>query len=399
MSPDDETGELAEDARRRTDLIGGLLLIAATVCAIVAANTPLATIYDQLLDTRLAVSVGDAALDKPLLLWINDGLMAIFFLLVGLELKQEVLAGQLSSVQRALLPLCAAAGGVVVPVAIYALWNCDDPGRMQGWAIPAATDIAFAIGVLALLGRRVPVALRTFLLSLAVFDDLAAIVIIAAAYTDKIAWGAQMAALATVVVLFVMNRLRVTRYGMYLLVGAVLWVCVLKSGIHATLAGVIVGAAIPRRPVNALGHSPLHQLEHVLRPWVAFFILPVFAFVNAGVALRSVELATFADTVTLGVGTGLLIGKLLGVFGTTMVLRRFGYGRDPGDPTPSQFFGAAALAGIGFTMSLFIGTLAFEDAPRSYDVPIRLGVLGASVAAAVLGLAVLNRALPTRPAQ
>ena len=377
----------------RTELVGGLMLIGATILAMGVANSPWAPVYDRLLDLHFEVRLGDAALSKPLLLWINDGLMALFFLLAGLELKREVLDGELSSWDRRALPLAAAAGGVALPIAIYCAWNAGDALRMRGWAIPGATDIAFAMGMLALLGPRVPTALRTFLLSLAVFDDIAAIVIIAIAYTDQVAWGARGLALGIVGVLALLNRLRVTRYGVYLLVGVVLWACVLKSGIHATLTGVVLGLTIPRRPRNTLGIRPLEQLEIVLRPWVTFLILPLFAFVNAGVALRGVGLTALADTVTLGIAIGLVGGKIAGVFGGVLLMARFG--ADLGaDTRRVHYLGAAALAGIGFTMSLFIGVLAFEDTPRSFDVPIRVGVLAGSAVAAAVGLTILHRTLP-----
>lgn len=392
---DPDPGEPSgEGSNGRTDLIGGLALIAAALTAVIVANSPLSGLYDRLLDTPVEVRIGAAGLQKPLLLWINDGLMAVFFLLVGVELKREVLEGELQRLRDVLLPLGAAVGGVLVPIGIYLAFNAGSPARLEGWAIPAATDIAFAIGVLALLGSRVPGPLRTFLLSLAVFDDIIAIVIIAVAYAHDISWVAQGVAAGLAAVMYGMNRLGVTRYGLYFLVGAALWVCVLKSGVHATLAGVVIGLMIPRRPRNALGHAPLHQVEHVLRPWVYFLILPLFAFVNAGVSLEGFGVARLTDTVTLGVGVGLVVGKTTGVFTAALALHKSGVARFAEGTRTVHYLGVAALAGIGFTMSLFIGVLAFEEVPRSFDAPVRIGVLGGSTIAALLGLTLLWLFLP-----
>lgn len=379
---------------QRTELVGGILLVVAATMAIVLANSPWSGLYDDLLDVRFEVRLGDASLSKPLLLWINDGLMAVFFLLVGLELKGDLLEGELADRRRIVLPLAAAAGGVLVPALIYLACNAGSGVQSEGWAIPAATDIAFALGVLALLGKRVAPSLRLFLLSLAVLDDIVAIVIIAIYYTDKISGDARALALAVVAVLVVLNRLRVTRYGVYLVIGVVLWICVLKSGIHATLAGVILGMTIPLRAENTLGHSPLRQLEHVLRPWVVFVILPTFAFVNAGVALRGLGLDAIAHPVTLGVGLGLVLGKPVGVFGTTWLLVRLKFAKLPDGTRMRHILGVSMLSGIGFTMSLFIGMLAFEDAPRDFAVPIRIGVLGGSLVAGLAGLVFLWATLP-----
>jgi len=381
---------------QRIELVGGILLVAAAVLAMLLANSPWAHLYDRLLDVHFEVRLGDAALSKPMLLWINDGMMAVFFLLVGLELKRDLIEGDLADRRRLILPAAAALGGIALPVAIYLLCNVDDVVRAEGWAIPAATDIAFAMGMLALLGKRVAPALRTFLLSLAVIDDIVAILIIAVYYTDKISWGARGLALAVVALLILLNRLKVTRYGVYLMIGVVLWLCVLKSGIHATLAGVVLGVTIPRRPKNSLGHSPLGQLEHVLRPWVAFVILPVFAFVNAGVSLAGVGMDSLTHTVTLGIGLGLVVGKPLGVFGTAWLLARLGWAKYPEGVETRHLLGVSALAGIGFTMSLFIGVLAFENAPRDFAVPIRVGVLCGSAVSAALGVLLLHTSLPRR---
>ena len=382
----------------RTELLGGLLLVLAATLAIALANSPWSGLYDTLLDIRFEVRLGSASLSKPVLLWINDGLMAVFFLLVGIELKRELLEGEFTERRRIVLPAVAAAGGVLIPVLIYLAFNAGEGPRTEGWAIPAATDIAFALGALALLGKRVPASLRTFLLSLAVLDDLAAIVIIAVSYTDRISWNAKALALGAVAVLVLLNRLRVTRYGVYLVVGAALWVFVLKSGVHATLAGVVLGMTIPLRAKNSLGHSPLRQLEHVLRPWVSFAILPAFAFVNAGVALRGMGADAILHSVTLGTGLGLALGKPLGVYGATWLTLRSGIAKPPDGCRMAHLFGVSLLSGIGFTMSLFIGVLAFEDAPRDFAAPIRIGVLGGSLLAGLSGLAVLWTSLP-RPSK
>lgn len=379
---------------QRTELLGGVLLFLAAGLAMVLANSPWSGLYGELLETRLTVSIGTSSLGKPLLLWINDGLMALFFLLVGLELKGEFIEGELSDRRRMVLPVAAAAGGVVLPIAIYLMCNAGGGIRAEGWAIPAATDIAFALGVLALMGKRVAPALRTFLLSLAVIDDILAIVIIAVYYTDKISWTAKGLALVALAVLLLLNRLRVTRYGVYLVVGVLLWLFVLKSGIHATLAGVVLGLTIPHSPKNALGHSPLRQLEHGLRPWVAFAILPAFAFVNAGVSLHGIGIDALADPVTVGIGLGLVLGKPLGIFGVIWLLLRTGISKPPQGVRVIDLLGVSILAGIGFTMSLFIGVLAFEATPRDFEVPIRIGVLGGSLVSALVGLALLWLRLP-----
>jgi NhaA family Na+:H+ antiporter len=370
----------------RLESAGGILLCLAAALALFWANSPTGRLYQGLLDVPVAVQVGPLEIAKPLLLWVNDGLMAIFFFLVGLEIKREVLAGELSSVSKAALPAIAAVGGMAVPAAVYAALNWGDPVTISGWAIPAATDIAFALGVLSLLGSRVPASLKVFLLALAILDDLGAIVIIALFYTHGLSMLSLALAAAGLLGLFLLNRAGVLRIAAYVLVGAFVWVCVLKSGVHATLAGVALAFAIPLR---GGGQSPLHRLEHMLHPWVTFGILPVFAFANAGVSLAGLSLASLLEPVPLGIALGLFLGKQVGVAAATLLAVRMGWASLPAGATWMQFYGVAVLTGIGFTMSLFIGTLAFAD--PSYGAAVRIGVLGGSILSAVVGYLLLFR--------
>ena len=373
----------------RQETAGGILLALAAAIALVSSNSPLAHLYQSLLATPVAVHVAEWALAKPLLLWINDGLMAVFFLLVGLEIKREILEGELSTRAQALLPLVAAIGGMAAPAAVYSFFNWNDPVARAGWAIPAATDIAFALGVLALLGSRVPVSLKIFLTAVAVIDDLGAIVIIALFYTDNLSLTMLIGAAVAVAVLFTLNRAGVTRIAPYVMVGVVLWITVLKSGVHATLAGVMLAFAIPLHTRNRRGRSPLKHLEHTLHPWVAFAILPIFAFANAGVSFTGLSLETLARPVPLGVALGLVAGKLTGVFGASFLLIQLGLAKLPQGAGWSHLVGIAFLCGIGFTMSLFIGSLAFENAQGDFDALVRLGVLGGSLTSALIGSVVL----------
>jgi NhaA family Na+:H+ antiporter len=327
------------------------------------------------------------ALEKPLLLWINDGLMAVFFLLVGLEIKREWLEGELSSKSQALLPAVAAFGGMLVPALIYAGLNHADEDALRGWAIPSATDIAFALGVVMLLGKRVPASLRVFLTAVAIIDDLGAILVIAFFYTQGVSLGMLGAAGIGVLVLLALNRARVERVDVYVVVGLAIWVCVLKSGVHATLAGVITALAIPLR--SADGGSPLRRLEQALHPWVTFFVLPMFAFVNAGVSLSGVSAETLVEGVPLGIMLGLVAGKALGIYGSSWLLFRRGAAHLPAGATRRQFLGICTLCGIGFTMSLFIGGLAFQGFDEEYATHLRLGVLGGSLIAGTLGTVIL----------
>ena len=373
----------------------GILLVVAGALAMVAANTPMADWYETLLQTHFSVRFGGFALDKPLVVWVNDLLMAIFFLLVGLEIKREVVTGELSDASRVALPAVAALGGMIVPAGIYAAINWHDPVGISGWAIPSATDIAFALGVLSLFGERVPIGLKVFLMTLAVLDDLGAIVIIALFYTNDLSVAALMFAGLAVAVLLAFNSLGVRRIAPYVLVGSVLWLCVLKSGVHATLAGVVTALFIPARDGADPGHSPLNRLEHSLHPWVAFGILPLFAFSNAGVKLEGLGVGDLLHPIPLGIMLGLLVGKQLGVFGFAWAAVRLGMAKLPSGVEMRQVYGAAVLCGIGFTMSLFIGMLAFENSGGAEVVlNDRLGILAGSLVSAVLGYFVLNLVLP-----
>ena len=372
---------------------GGVLLLAAAILALILDNSPLEWLYDRLLETPVSVRIGTPesglGIDKPLLLWINDGLMALFFLLVGLELKRELLIGDLSSWRRAVLPLIAALGGMIVPALIYAAINVGNPAGLRGWAIPAATDIAFAVGVLALLGPRVPPSLKIFLLALAIIDDLGAIIIIALFYTQDLAPAALALALVGCAGLWALNRADVRNFTPYVVVAVFMWVCVLKSGVHATLAGVALALAIPLRSADD-APSMLERMEHGLKPWVTFLVAPLFAFANAGVSLAGVSVATLMAPVPLGIAAGLFLGKQLGIFAATWLAVHFRLAEMPTGASWRQVYGTAALAGIGFTMSLFIGSLAFPD--PSYAIAVRIGVIVGSLASGVLGYLVLRSA-------
>lgn len=362
----------------------GLLLIAAAVLALLISNSPFAHFYSSLLDVPVAVQVGALNIAKPLLLWINDGLMAIFFLLVGLELKREVVYGQLATPSQIILPGAAAIGGMLVPALVYAWFNQGDSEAMRGWAIPMATDIAFALGVLALLGSRVPTSLKLFLMTLAIIDDLGAIIVIALFYSSELSSLSLMLAGAALIGLFALNRLGVRQLGPYLLLGLFLWVCVLKSGVHATLAGVALAFFIPVKGDDS-EHSPLATLEHALHGWVAFGILPLFAFANAGVSLQGMNLQSFLQPVPLGIAAGLLLGKTVGVLGLTAIAVFTRMARLPEGANWGQLLGVAVLCGIGFTMSLFVGSLAFTPDVSPYAGQDRMGILTGSLLAAVLG--------------
>jgi Na+:H+ antiporter, NhaA family len=366
---------------------GGAVMLAAALASILLNNSPLAWIDNVLLDTPVGVRVGPLSLEKPLLHWINDGLMAIFFFYVGLEIKQEFAAGALSSWRRALLPAAGALGGMVMPAVIYAVINRGDALALRGWAIPAATDIAFAVAVLAMLGPRVPASLKVFLLALAILDDLGAIAIIAAFYTTDLSLTSLALAGGGVVALAALNRLAVMRTTPYLLVGVVIWVCVLKSGVHATLAGILVAMAMPVSADAGGAPSPLERAKHGLEPWVTFGILPLFAFANAGVSLVGLTLAQMVQPIPLGIAAGLVVGKPLGILAAVALTIRCGLGSLPDGVTWRQMGATAVVAGIGFTMSLFIGMLAFPD--PAYAMQLRVGVLAGSLVSAVAGYALL----------
>ncbi len=370
----------------------GILLIIAMLAALVVANSGVAW-YGAMLDTIANVSIGDWAIQKPLLLWINDGLMAIFFLLVGLELKREVLFGELSQLRKITMPVLAAVGGIVVPSGIYAIINWNDPLAMNGWAIPAATDIAFALGVLAVLGSRIPVALKILLTSIAVLDDLAAIIIIALFYTNQLSLTALGLAGLALLGLFLLNRAKVQSIGAYVVLGLILWVTVLKSGVHATLAGVALAAFIPAGRPSDRDSAPATQMEHALHPWVLFGILPVFAFANAGVPLAGLSFSMLLEPVPLGIALGLFIGKQTGVFAGSWIAVKTGLAELPKRVNWGHIYGMSALCGIGFTMSLFIGSLAFEGGGGpDYKVDDRIGILAGSFLSAFTGVIILLRA-------
>jgi len=380
----------------RLESAGGILLLAAALIAMLVANSPFSNIYDALLDTTVAVQVGALSIDKPLLLWVNDGLMAVFFFLVGLEIKREVMEGELSSFSQVVLPGMGALGGMAVPAAIYSWMNWGDPVALDGWAIPVATDIAFALALLSVFGSRVPTALKVFLLTLAIFDDLAAIVIIALFYSGDLSLNSLLIGALALLVALAMNRMGVTRTSSYILLGIVLWIAVLKSGVHATLAGVLIALCIPMR--DAQGESPLRELERDLHGPVAFAILPIFAFANAGLSLGAMSMENLTHPVTVGVVSGLLIGKPLGVLAFVWLAISLGFAQLPKNVNWTQLLGVAFACGIGFTMSLFIAGLAFQHGGGDYFGGDRLGVLVGSILSAIVAFGLLHVSLP-KPAR
>ncbi len=387
------TGRVASALRDfiRLESAGGILLLGSVALAMLAANTPLATLYAALLDTTVAVQVGALAVTKPLLLWVNDGLMAVFFFLIGLEIKREFIEGELSSPARIALPAVGALGGMVVPAAIYAALNWHDPVALDGWGIPVATDIAFALALLTAFGRRVPLALKVFLLTLAIFDDLAAIAIIAVFYSDDLSAGALLTAAGLLGVGVALNRLGVARVSAYVLIGVACWLAVLKSGVHATLAGVLIALCVPA--AKSAERSPLRALERDLHAPVAFAILPIFAFCNAGLSLGGLRIDDLLDPVALGVGLGLFVGKPLGItaFVALAVLLRLA--KLPAGITWTQILAVGFACGIGFTMSLFIAGLAFEHGSGDYFAGDRLGILIGSLASAMVAAGLLQLGL------
>ncbi|SFN71631.1 Na+:H+ antiporter, NhaA family [Mesorhizobium sp. NFR06] len=366
---------------------GGIILMVTAALALIVANSPLAETYFAVLHAYLGpLSVSH---------WINDGLMAVFFLLVGLEIKREMLDGQLSTWPRRVLPGIAAAGGMVVPALVYVAINRDNPAAISGWAIPTATDIAFALGVLSLLGSRVPASLKVFLTALAIIDDLGAVLIIALFYTSGLSLAYLAGAFVVIALLVMLNRMRAMKLWPYLLLGVVLWVLVLKSGVHATLAGVALALTIPLERSPGIGrdleHSPLHRLEHGLHRLVPFIVIPIFGFANAGVSLGGLSFAALVEPLTLGVAAGLVLGKLVGVFGSSALAIRFGFADLPANAGWLHMLGISLLCGIGFTMSLFIGLLAFAGDPALQDA-VKVGILGGSLIAALVGAAILTMA-------
>jgi len=369
------------------DTTAGIFLMIATAAALIASNSGLSDLYGGFLNTNVRVGAGDFEISKPFLLWINDGLMAIFFFLVGLEIKREVLRGELSSIDKAILPLVAAVGGMAGPALIYLWINAGNAQTMNGWAIPAATDIAFALGILALVGSRVPASLKVLLLAIAVIDDLGAIVIIALFYSSDLSTGALTFSLLAFVIAVAMNRMGVKKSWPYIVLGIIMWVAVLKSGVHATLAGVLIALTIPIKEEDG-DKSMLHRMEHDLHGWVTFLILPLFAFANAGVSLAGLSVSMLFDPLPLGIALGLFFGKQIGVFGTAWIAIKTGTANMPARVNWVHLYGVAGLTGIGFTMSLFIGALAFDGNDMADKV--RLGVLMGSIASGILGYTVMK---------
>ncbi len=399
MKPTESPSTLVDMMRQfiRLEAAGGILLLIAAVIAMLIANSPLAYLYANLLDIPIAVQVGALEIRKPLLLWVNDGLMAVFFFLVGLEIKREVMEGELSSLPQIVLPAIGAFGGMLVPAMIYAWLNWNDTAALHGWAIPVATDIAFALALLGVFGARVPTALKVFLLTLAIFDDLAAIVIIALFYSGNLSAAALAVGAVALAAGVIMNRMGVSRVSAYVLLGILLWVAVLKSGVHATLAGVLIAFCVPMR--DAGGNSPLRALEHDLHTPVAFVILPIFAFANAGLALGGMSLIDIVHPVTLGVMLGLLLGKPAGILlfvGIAVLLRWISL---PANVSWGQILGVAFACGIGFTMSLFIAGLAFEHSGGDYFAGDRLGIVLGSIMSAAAGYLMLQLSLPKTAAR
>ncbi|WP_461517138.1 Na+/H+ antiporter NhaA [Porticoccus sp.] len=390
--PDRQESVLARFLRLESS--AGIVLMLAAVVAMICANSPWQSYYSLLLDTPVSVRVGDLSVAKPLLLWVNDGLMAIFFFLVGLELKRELMEGELSDLRNIILPGVGAIGGMAVPALVYLFFNHTNEVAQQGWAIPAATDIAFALGVLSLLGSRVPVSIKIFLTSLAIFDDIGAILIIAFFYTAKISTAALIVVALCLPVMALLNRFNVESKSLYIAVGTIMWVAMLKSGVHATLAGVIMAMFIPLKTNNP-GVSPLKIMEHDLHALVAFFVLPVFAFANAGISLAGVGAEQVFHPVPTGIALGLFFGKQIGVFGCCWLAVKVGITRLPRGMSWGSLYGTAALCGIGFTMSLFIGSLAFGASDTNLLFDERLGIIIGSLASGVLGYLILRRSLKT----
>jgi NhaA family Na+:H+ antiporter len=375
----------------RLETAGGILLLLAAAVAMVLNNSILADAYGALLNVPIQIRIGPLDLNKPLFLWVNDGLMAVFFFMIGMEVKRELIVGELAEMRQVILPGMAGIGGILLPAGIFFLLNNDDPLALKGWAIPTATDIAFALAILAMVGN-VPTSLKLFLMTLAIIDDLGAIIIIALFYSTDLSLGSLLVAMAAVTGLIWLSLKGVLRIAPYMIIGLVLWVSVLKSGVHATLAGVILGLFMPlgSRDAPQQGHSPLQELLHALHPWVAFGVLPMFAFVNAGVSLETITLRTLLDPVPLGIILGLVVGKQLGIFGFTWITIRSGIARLPKGASMIDIYGTALLCGVGFTMSLFIGSLAYEEGGAGYARPDRLGIIIGSLISGLLGFVVLR---------
>jgi NhaA family Na+:H+ antiporter len=380
----------------KLEAASGIILMLTAVAAMVIANSPLSPWYDLLLDIPVVVAVGTFEIAKPLLLWINDGLMALFFFLIGLELKREFLEGDLSKPGQVTLPAIGAVGGMLVPALCYAALNYDNPAALNGWAIPTATDIAFALGILAIIGTKVPLQLKVFLTSLAIFDDLGAIIVIAAFYTEQLSVLSLTVSAVMLILLFTFNRQGIVNTAPYIFVGIILWIAVLKSGVHATLAGVVLAFFIPIKG-NPGQPSPLKELEHNLHTLVAFIVLPIFAFANAGISFSGVGLEQVMAPVPLGIILGLVVGKQLGVFGFCFIAIKLGFAKMPDNVNWTLLYGVAALCGVGFTMSLFVGSLAFEQNSASPLFQDRLGIVIGSLISGVLGYILIKRAVKKLP--
>jgi NhaA family Na+:H+ antiporter len=380
----------------RLESASGIILMFAAVLAVIFANTAFSPYYSLLLETPVEIRVGALHIAKPLLLWINDGLMSIFFFHVGLELKRELLEGELSDKRNIILPGLGAIGGMLVPALIYIYFNISDPVAISGWAIPAATDIAFALGILSLLGSRVPISIKIFLTSLAIFDDIGAIVIIALFYTANISVTALIVAGCCIPVLAILNMRHAESKSFYIVIGVVMWVATLKSGVHATLSGVILAMFIPMTSPKTPDYSPLKSIEHDLHSLVAFFVLPVFAFANAGISFAGVGTEQLLHSVPLGIALGLFFGKQIGVFGFCWLAIKLKLTHLPQNMSWSSLFGTAALCGVGFTMSLFIGSLAFEETSVNLLFNERLGIIFGSLASGIVGYLVLRASLPAQ---
>jgi len=382
----------------RLEAAGGILLLFAAIAAMILKNSAFGEVYGVFLDVPIQIRIGELDIHKPLFLWVNDGLMAMFFFTIGMEVKREIMVGELSDIRQIILPGMAGLGGIIVPALIYYLFNRGDELALQGWAIPTATDIAFALGILALVGN-VPTALKLFLMTLAIIDDLGAIIIIAIFYTTDLSVASLIAALLAITGLVWLKLKKTVKITPFILVGIVLWISVLKSGVHATLAGVILGLFIPMTAENPGDDPPLEYLLHKLHPWIAFCILPLFAFVNGGVNLTGVTLSSLTEPVPLGIMLGLIVGKQLGIFSFAWLSIRTGIAELPKQTSMAQIYGAAILCGIGFTMSLFIGSLAFEEMGIGYSRPDRLGIIVGSLVCGAFGFVILKLVSPKLTAE
>jgi NhaA family Na+:H+ antiporter len=367
----------------QTDASSGIILVMAAALALVMANSFFSASYNAFLDFPVSITLGTFTISKPLVLWVNDGLMALFFFVVGLEIKRELFYGQLSRPDQVVLPFLAAIAGIIFPALIYVVFNYQDAVAMNGWAIPSATDIAFALGIFILFGKRLPPSLKLFLLSVAIIDDIGAVIIIAIFYSQEVATNSLIIAVIGLVALFIFNRLKLENKAPYILVSLVVWAAVLKSGVHATLAGFAVAWFIPIARDKAKSMS--YQIEHGLHPWIVFFVLPLFAFANAGVGLMGVSAGELFTPVSIGIIGGLFIGKQLGIFAACFIAVKLKLCRLPKDATWTQLYGVCLLCGVGFTMSLFIGSLAFEEQGLAYQTQVKVGVLVGSLISAVAG--------------